>query len=563
MSHTPDRLADAIRRVLKGEMGRSPAVRGLLVELAELVLAESDALDAAADEDRSHEPPLVVDGGPSSDGPDANAAQAAADSDEEKGDAADPIPEEPVTASVPLTLGGAGATIEVKGSASDIAEVKRAAVGAADDHEPQQEAPKPKSIDLGLIEKRSRLKAESCRFFIERRRDRGDPVREPALKARMDEMIAMAKSMPECFLWVFWPHEEQPADDRLLEIAACYDALAEATVLCARVVALDGGLSESETQQAFQLLAEASSALRVALGVTWLTADDTDQEEAHLWLRRETFDRGVFVERHMKLDDPASPEHAREVIAEAKRLLAAEENRAKKARKIDQLLNKAAYHARRVRNNARPERHDLETINGVMEELRTSGVGPTDARVAEFRESIEGIEFPADLPRHEHLTFESRTGNAAAAGTDGQWNQRVAEVRPLLEGGRVVIVGGEPRREAIKRFEDAFGADVDWVELTEHGSGARMQAPIERPETRVRARAHQAHGASPRRRSPRVCPVGGRAVRQCGGGVQPEHGGGAGDVAGGGAALCRGSLIRIDLGLGFGPDPLLDPASFA
>lgn len=485
MSHTPDRLADAIRRVLKEEMGRSPAVRGLLVELAELVLAEADALDAAADVDRPDKPPLVIDGGTSTDGPRASAAQAAADADEEKGDAADHIPEEPVTASVPLTLGGAGATIEVKGSASDIAEVKRAAAAAADDDGPQQEAPRPKPIDQGLIEERSRLKAESCRFFIERRRDRGNPVREPALKARMDDMIATAKSMPECFLWVFWPHEEQPADERLLEIAACYDALAEATALCARVVAPDGRLSESEAQQAFQLLAEASSALRVALGVTWLTSDDTDQEETHLWLRRETFERAVFVERHMKLDDPASPEHAHEVIAEAKRLLDAEGNRAKKARKIDQLLNKAAYHARRVRNSTRPDRHDFETINAVMEDLRTSGVGPTHARVAEFRESIEGIEFPADLPRHEHLTFESRTANAPVAGTDGQWHQGVADVRQLLEGGRIVIVGGEPRQDAIERMEDAFGATVEWVELSEHGSGARMQAPIERPDTRV------------------------------------------------------------------------------
>jgi len=480
MSHAPDRLADAIRRVLKEEMGRSPAVRGLLVELAELVLAEADALDAAAGDDRSHKPPPVVDGVPSIDGPDAIAAQTATDSDEEKGDAADHIPEEPVTASLPLTLGGAKVNIEVRDSASEIAEVKRAAAGVTDE-EPQQEAPKPKPFDLGLIEQRARLKAESCRFFIELRRDRD----EPALKARMDEMIATAKSMPECFLWVFWPHKEQPADDRLFEIAECYDALAEATALCARVVAPDGRLSESETQQAFQLLAEASSALRVTLGVTWLTSDDTDQKETHLWLRRETSDREVFVERHMKLDDPASPENAHEVIAGAKRLLAAEENLAKKDREIDQLLKKAKYHADLVRNDAGPDRHNFETINGVMEKLRTSGVGPTDARVAEFRESIEGIEFPADLLRHEHLTFESRSANATAAGTGDQWNQRVAEVRPLLQGGRVVIVGGEPRQDAIERMESAFGATVEWVELSEHGSGARMQAPIERPDTRV------------------------------------------------------------------------------
>ena len=485
MDYTPDRLSDAIRRVLKEEVGRSPALRGLLVELAELILSEADAVDAAVEDDRSYTPTPLVDGGSFPEEPDAMGAKTAEDPDEEEMDAADRIPEEPVTASVPLTLGGPPVTVEVKGSDSDIAQVKRNAARAADDHGLQQEAPKPKPIDMSLIEERSRLKAESCRFFIQRRRDRGDPVREPSLKKRMDDMIATAKRLPECFLWVFWPHEDQPDDHRLLEIATCYDALAEAAALCARVIAPDGRLSHSETQQAFQLLAEASSALRVALGVTWLTSDDTDQEETHLWLRREAFHRGLFVERHMKLDDPASPEHADEVIAEAKRILAAEEKGVKKARQDDQLLNKAAYHARRVRNNARPERRDYETINAVMEELQSGGVGPTDGRVAEFRESIEGVEFPPDLPRHGHLTYKPSSGNAPTHGRDDQWNRRVAEVRPLLSGGRAVIVGGEPRQDAINRIEDAFGSTVEWVELSEHGSGARMQAPIVRPDTRV------------------------------------------------------------------------------
>lgn len=485
MNHTPDQIAHAIRCVLKEEIGRSSAVRSLLVELAKLVLAEVDALDAAADGSRVSEPLVVSNGVSSADGSDAVVSPTVSDIDADGVEVVEEIAEEQATVSVPLTLVGPGVTVEVKSLAPDIKDVKQAAGGAFEADEGQQEAPKPKSIDLALIEERARLKAESCRFFIERRRDRGDPVREPSLKARMDEMIATAKSMPECFLWVFWQHEDQPADDKLIEIAACYDALAEATALCLRVVDPEGQLSEGETQQAFQLLAEATSALRVALAVTWLTYDDTDHEDTHLWLRRVTFDRGVFIERHMKLDDPASPEHANEVIAEAKRLLDAEASRVKKARKIDQLLNKAAYHARRVRNNAQPDRHDFETINEVMEDLRTKGVGPADTRVTEFRESIEGIGFPADLPRHDHLVYVPRGANAPPTESGAQWNQRVAEVRPLLEGGRVVIVGGEPRQDAIERMESAFGAKVEWVELSEHGSGGRMKAPIEHADTRV------------------------------------------------------------------------------
>jgi len=387
---------------------------------------------------------------------------------------------------LPMILAGGATEVRVTGSASDIAEARRTAAGPADDDGPRQQAPRPRSIDLGLVVRRTRLKAESCRFFIERRHDRDDPVREPALKTRLDEMIATAKrDMSDCFLWVLWPHEEQPPDDRLREIASCYDAVAESAALCERAIDPDGRLSNGEVQQAFQLLAEASSALRVALGATWLTDDDTDQEESHLWLRRETSVRGIFVERHMKLDDPAVPARAGEVIAEAKRLLAMNDARVTSARKIDQLFNKAAYHARRVRNDPEPDRHDFETINVVMEELRTRGIGPTDVRVAEFREGLDGIEFPTDLPPHDHLTFESRPTNATPSDTTPHWSERVGDARQLLEGGRIVVIGGESRPEAIARMEDAFGATVEWVELTEHGSGARMQAPIERPDTRV------------------------------------------------------------------------------
>lgn len=485
MSDTSDRLAQAIRRVVREEMHRSPAVRALLVELAALVLIESDALEPAADGQHSSES-LSSDPGHGLAGADDSPGTAAV---RDAGDGANTVDpdrvDESATGTVPLTLGGAAAEIKVTGAASHIASLRRAAAGTAGEPEALQQAPAPKPLDLELIEERARLKAESCRFFIERRRDRGDPVREPALKARMDAMIATAKSMTDCFLWVFWPYEEQPDDERLLEIAECYEALADAVALCIRAVAPDSRLGDSEREQAFQLLAEASSALRVALGVTWLTSDDTDQEEAHLWLRRETFERTVFVERHMKADDPASPGHAPEVSSEAKRLIATEEARLRKGRQIGQLINKAVYHARRIRNHAHSSRHDFETINRAMEELRIMGVGPTDPRVAEFRESLERIEFPADLPPHAHLLFESRPTNAPDKDPDDRWSDRVAEARSVLEGGRIVIVGGEPRQDAIARIEEAFGAIVEWVELTEHGSGARMQAPIQRADTRV------------------------------------------------------------------------------
>lgn len=59
-------------------------------------------------------------------------------------------------------------------------------------------------------------------------------------------MIAHARSMEHCFLWVFWPHAEQPSDGRLEVIAACYDALGASAVLCELVLGGGDGLPKSE-----------------------------------------------------------------------------------------------------------------------------------------------------------------------------------------------------------------------------------------------------------------------------------------------------------------------------
>ena len=51
------------------------------------------------------------------------------------------------------------------------------------------------------------------------------------------------------------------------------------------------------------------------------------------------------------------------------------------------------------------------------------------------------------------------------------YSPTVASVRKVLEGGRIVIVGGERRQDAIDRYVEAFGcSDVEWVSLTEHGT---------------------------------------------------------------------------------------------
>lgn len=129
MNETPDRLADAIRRVLKEEMRRSPAVRELLVELAELVLVEAEELKPRAEHVVAAEPVSVAETANDT----MQTESISEGSIEPEPASAEPRAEKSITADVPLALGGPVMDVKVTGTASEIAEVKQTIAGPSDD----------------------------------------------------------------------------------------------------------------------------------------------------------------------------------------------------------------------------------------------------------------------------------------------------------------------------------------------------------------------------------------------------------------------------------------------
>lgn len=85
------------------------------------------------------------------------------------------------------------------------------------------------------------------------------------------------------------------------------------------------------------------------------------------------------------------------------------------------------------------------------------------------------------------LKGDAGKGEVKRAGAEErEWSGAVLAVRDLLRGKRMVIIGGEPNAEAAQRLTQAFELkEAEWVELTEHGSGAPMRAPIHRADTGV------------------------------------------------------------------------------
>ncbi|MFU8828083.1 MAG: hypothetical protein ACNA8P_01470 [Phycisphaerales bacterium] len=469
MQDRADAIAVAIRALLREQINASPAVRTLAVELAHWVLEEADKIsdtpESTAEPDTADSPP--------------------APKPVEPKPARPTIPQQ--SGVVPLDVGGAKVQIEVRGSRQDLAAAHESIQRA--DEESEQSDRRPFELDLDRVTTRARLKADACRLYIRRRSAEGDPQREPALVEQIHQMIEKGKSIPDCFLWVFWRYEVQPDDDRLLAIAECYDALADAASVCGVATSPNTPLNPREVNEAFHMLAEATSALRIALEWTWLTSPDHDQNESHLWLRRETKLRSIFVERHMTLTDPADPHRAAELRADIRRLRVQVEARKDQRKQIDALFNRIRYHAGRLPESGAGEEHDCKRINECALKLAEFGIRPNDERFGAVREVLRLDAFPESITPAPLLTSANAIVEAKpqpASESEPRWSERVLEAREMLGGGSIVIIGGEPRQDAIRRIADAFELfEVDWVPLEEHGTSTRMRAPIARPETRL------------------------------------------------------------------------------
>jgi hypothetical protein len=456
-------LLSALRQALRPYLHRSDATRRLASVVGRWLIAESEGASPAVPLDPAGPIAAATPAPPPATAPPRAVVIA-------------PARTGPL-AIVPLRLGDTTITVPVRGAASDITRAVESAERAE-----RPDLPRPLPPDLALIRTRARLKAESCRVFIERRAAAGDPEREPPLVSRVAEMITEAKALPGCFLWVFFREKPQPADDGLRRIAECYDALADAAELVSELQSTD---QSAPTAESFRLLAEASSALRVALEKTWLTSPDADQDQAHAWLRAETDERGIFVPRHMRLDDPAEPSQA----ADLRRRVAAvlEQHRARQSaqKQAGKLLNQARYHAHQIVEKPPEESgHDWSKLSAAITALAAAGIQPEDQRVLDAVASLRGRE-PADAdPLLRRALAPPPPEEPDEPMPERGWSERVAEVRGMLAGRRVVVIGGEARPEAVARIEEAFGlAGCDWVRLNEHGSGRAMAAPIAQPDT--------------------------------------------------------------------------------
>lgn len=343
---------------------------------------------------------------------------------------------------------------------------------------------------LPLIEQRCRLKAEAARWAADRWRYlTGNLAWTDALDQERQALVTRAKALPDCFLSPCFPETSQPADPSTwTQIADCFDTLATAVEL-ARGLFANGDQEGDLHQPTIELLAEAQSMLRTAM--LWVGGrDDADQCKVHRWLERVTFERGLFVHRYMKADDLADPGRLAALRERIDELHGRWSERHRQRRHRRERFRRIEYHLKQLAGNPLDPAHDRSVIVQAIEELVESGMPASDV---ELRQLL--LPRLDELPEREHLPrpaqqvlVEIDRYLATRPGDDpdlapAEPAPAVREVRRLLSGRTVLMIGGKRRAGSQRNLEEAFGLrELRWEDSSPHQPLSDFEPAIVRPE---------------------------------------------------------------------------------
>ncbi|MEM9381895.1 MAG: hypothetical protein AAGB93_18205, partial [Planctomycetota bacterium] len=199
----------------------------------------------------------------------------------------------------------------------------------------------------------------------------------------------------------------------------------------------------------------------------------------------------IYVDRHMRLDDPADPSGSEGLTARIKTAARelTEERQARRQR--GQLLNKIRYHVRKLLDDAELRGSEVESLGVALDRWREAGMEPRDRALVEVLEPLRARTTDATGEAADRLRTSlapmlegGRSAPRAAAGgqrgsedgsldggRDPERSERIlAEVRELLGERSVVLVGNGVTKAQSDDLLAALGpAEIHVVEVDVEG----------------------------------------------------------------------------------------------
>lgn len=342
--------------------------------------------------------------------------------------------------------------------------------------------------DLAGMVDRCRLKAEGLRWAATRQR-----LRQHGGTFRLDiaprdrEILERARQIG-CHLWMNRPAFRLPEELSDLDtLAGCFDALAEAIGLVQDNLA-EAEEDETDIEAVLAPMAEAQSA--VLAGIQEIDGPmDSDQTQAFIWLREVAATKGVYIARHMRLDDLADPKNFEDLRVRLARL--ADEARARQERKKSRRshLNRLRYHAGLIAER-RGSEHDWRKVAGAIDDLIIEGVAPSSLAIRDVllpilddMPDLDELPRGFDLALREIDRFLAGQEPSSSMPTAPEAPSEVIKAAELLQGKTVVLIGGERRRHAQEALERGLMLkELVWIETREHESFESFLPSIARPD---------------------------------------------------------------------------------
>lgn len=354
---------------------------------------------------------------------------------------------------------------------------------------PTEDQP-PANGSLSAIAARCRLKAEGCRWTLKRLELKAHGADHMEEIAPGDRAILEKAKGRDCYLWMNSASASIPEDWSSYEtLAGCFEALAAVVTIAVsslEIFAADRHLHEEFLRH----VAEAQSAVREAVrrvgGPT-----DTDQIEAFWWVRNSAAEIGLFIDRHLREDDPADPNQCKDLLERINRLAERIESRAAAIRKRRKLFEKLRYQLEQA--VAGEEEHLWESVARTLDELMQDGVPPSNLEVRELLlPHLDVIPQIANPPKGFELVLRE-TSRFQESLVDDPPEEDATEFIPIIEatadmlqGRAVVLIGGDSRHAPKEALERRLRlSELVWVP-TKHGqSVSSFESYVARPDVAV------------------------------------------------------------------------------
>ncbi len=343
--------------------------------------------------------------------------------------------------------------------------------------------------DFATIESRCRLKAEAARWAAARRRLMADGASyDTQIDPKDRDIISRAKALPNCFLWMNHPSGPSPSNLALYEdVAAGFEALAEGVSLISQI-RNEHILDQTEFEAALDVLAEAQSALRVAIA----TIDgpmDSDQTEVFRWLKTTAAESQIFIQRYMRLDDPADPARCPEILARLEELQARVQEARRRGNLRKKLLGKVRHKASLIQSDPAGAQDHWRILVQTVDELISGGLPHSNRELRELLLPVlDQLPELGNLPQSFTLVLREMDRYMATclppeSPSLSRISPEVWETQALLRGRSLVLIGGEKRPGPYQAIQEAFGLkDLIWLETRAHESFESFAPYVARPD---------------------------------------------------------------------------------